>query len=268
MSREKYALDVGRSDFQRMTLLGNIYMEHNTRFILNCGLSKGLHVADVGCGPGNMSLWLAEKLGEAGTVTAIDNSEEQLIILREQLVKHKTSNVSCKKLDIYDLSSQFDQQFDLVYCRFLMVHLQDPLKAITELKKILKPKGRLIISELDNATWYSYPASEALQKDINLLCETGKLRAIDLEIGKKLYSFFGKNHFSNIKVDIAQPVLNARDREYLIAKIQSWGKKYLEHNLVTKEELEDLLDNIKDLVSNEEYLLAGARMFQVVGTKV
>jgi SAM-dependent methyltransferase len=147
-----------------------------------------------------------------------------------------------------------------------MVHLHDPLKAMTQLKNILKPQGRLIIAELDNQTWYSYPNNEYLQKDVKLLCETGKLRGIDLEIGNKLYSYFRKIHMNNIKVEIAQPVLYKKDREYLISKVQAWSQRYIEHKLITESELETLFAHIKELVLNEDYLLAGARMFQVAGT--
>lgn len=118
MNHKKYALDVGHSDLHRMTLLGNIYKPHNTRFILNCRLSNGMHVADIGCGPGNMSLWFAEKVGTTGSVMAIDNSDEQLSILSDQLTKHNISNVIPKNLDVYELSNQLGRQFDFVYCRF------------------------------------------------------------------------------------------------------------------------------------------------------
>lgn len=265
MNQERYALDVGLSDLHRMTLLGNIYKHYNTQCIQHCGLNKGMHVADIGCGPGNMSLWLAEKVGTSGSVTAIDNSDEQLSILKDQLFQQNITHVIPKKVDIYELSHQLTQKFDLVYCRFLMVHLQDPLAAIKQLQKILKPQGCLIIAELDNRTWYSYPSSAHFQKEVNLLCETGKLRGVDLEIGKKLYTLFRQCHFNNIKVDIAQPVLENENREYVIAKVKAWGKKYLEHHLVSQNELETLYDNIKQLAKNEEYLLLGARMFQVAG---
>lgn len=265
MNHNKYALDVGHTDLQRMTLLGNIYKSHNIQFILNSGLTRGMHVADIGCGPGNMSLWFAEYIGADGRVMAIDNSDEQLNILRDQLTKHNISNIIPKNLDVYELSDQLGQQFDMVYCRFTMVHFHEPLKAIEQLRKILKPKGCLIIAELDNSTWYSYPASDDLQKDVNLLCETGRLRGINMELGKELYSYFRKLNFNNIKVDIAQPVLEKEQRKYMVSKAQAWGKRYIEHQLITAGELKDLIDNIERIVLDEDYLLAGARMFQVSG---
>lgn len=266
MGHKEYALGVGQADLNRMSMLGNIYQPDNIQFILNCGLTSGMHVADIGCGPGNMSLWFAKKVGPTGSVTAIDNSDAQLGILKQQLTKHNISNVIPRNLDVYELSKHLEPQFDIVYCRFTMVHFNDPLQAMEQLQKILKPHGRLIVAELDNETWYSYPVNEYLKKDVNLLYKTGELRGIDMGFGKKLYSYFRKLQFNNIKVDIVQPILENENREYMVHKIQAWGKRYIEHQLITEQELSDLIDHIKLVVWDEDYLLAGAQMFQVSGT--
>ncbi len=266
MEHKEYALGVGQDDLNRMTMLGNIYQSDNFQFILNCGLTSGMHVADIGCGPGNMSLWFAEKVGPTGSVMAIDNSDAQLDIVKQQLAKHNISNIITRNLDVYESSKHFERQFDIVYCRFTMVHFHDPLQAMEQLQKILKPHGRLIVAELDNETWYSYPVNEYLKKDVNLLCKTGELRGIDMSLGKKLYSYFRKLHFNNIKVDIVQPVLESENREYMVNKLQAWGKRYIEHKLITELELNDLIDHIQQVVLDEDYLLVGAKMFQVSGT--
>ncbi len=267
MNAGKYVLDVGEIDLHRMTLLGDIYKPYTTLFIEHNGLRSGMHVADVGCGPGNMSLWFADQVGTSGSVTAIDSSSEQLNILKSRLQSKNITHVLPKKLDVYELSKHFNQQFDVVYCRFFLIHLQDPVKAIHQLKKILKPNGRLIIAELDNYTWYSYPENSYLQRDIDLLCQLAKRRGIDLSIGKKLYAHFKALQLNDININIAQPVLTEKEhREYMIFKIQTWGKKYLEHQLINQNEFEELLNNFRALALNEDYLLLGARMFQIAGT--
>ncbi|MBS0287894.1 MAG: methyltransferase domain-containing protein [Proteobacteria bacterium] len=265
MPHLQYPLDVGQSDLERMTLLGSIYMPYNTAFILNNGLTEGMDVADIGCGPGIMSLWFSEQVGSSGKVVAIDNSDDQLNILRDQINKKHISNVITKNIDIFDLSNQINQQFDIIYCRFLMIHLQDPFKAIAHLQKFLKPQGCLIISELDNSTWECFPENEYLQKDIHLLIQTGKLRGSDYEIGKKLYSYFRKQNFRDIKVEVLQPVLENAQRKYLLSKNKAWGKRYLAHNLITEFELNTIYQNLEKLTQDQDTLLLGAKMFQVSG---
>jgi ubiquinone/menaquinone biosynthesis C-methylase UbiE len=79
MTRDRdYALSVGISDLERMTMLGEIYMPYCAEFLIENGLKQGLNIADIGCGPGNTSLWLSQQVGMTGKVLAIDNSDAQL----------------------------------------------------------------------------------------------------------------------------------------------------------------------------------------------
>ena len=65
---DNYMLPVGQKDFQRMSLLGSIYMPYNTQFLISNGLQPGMRFADIGCGPGNVTLWFAKEVGPSGLV--------------------------------------------------------------------------------------------------------------------------------------------------------------------------------------------------------
>jgi ubiquinone/menaquinone biosynthesis C-methylase UbiE len=265
-NNEAYSLSVGKSDLERMTILGDIYMPYCRNFLLENGLKEGLTVTDIGCGPGNVSLWLSEQVGVTGEVLSIDNSGAQLAILDEQILKRDIQNITTLKTDIYDLD-KIEERFDLVFCRFTLVHLSQPLIAIQKMRSLLKPGGCLIIAELDNATWFSYPENEALQKDIALLCETGKQKEIDLCIGPKLYGYLQQTNFNSVHVKIAQPVLNKEYRDYLILKCMAWRDTYLQLDLISSSEFQTMLHHLYDLVHNEQYLLAGAKMYLTTGIK-
>jgi ubiquinone/menaquinone biosynthesis C-methylase UbiE len=89
-----YALSVGISDLERMTMLGETYMPYCAEFLIENGLKQGLNIADISCGPGNTSLWLSQQVGMKGKVLAIDNSDAQLNILRKKILDRQfTSEV-------------------------------------------------------------------------------------------------------------------------------------------------------------------------------
>lgn len=261
-----YSLSVGKSDLERMTLLGDIYMPYCRDFFLENGLKKGLQVADIGCGPGNVSLWLAEQVGITGKILSIDNSDAQLAILNEQILKKDIQNISSLKADIYKLDT-IEEKYDLIFCRFTIVHLSQPLIAIQKMRSLLKPGGCLIIAELDNSTWFSYPESESLQQDIALLCEAGRQKGIDLCIGPKLYGYLHQSNFNAVHVKIAQPVLDEKYRDYLILKCMAWRDTYLQLNLISHSEFEAMIKDLHNLVHNYHYLLAGAKMYLTAGIK-
>jgi len=262
--KEKYSLSVGESDLERMTMLGEIYMPYCADFLFENGLAPGLQVADIGCGPGNVSLWLAEQVATTGKVVSIDNSDEQLAILNKRILENEVCNISTYKTDIYEID-QIKECFDLIFCRFLFIHLSHPLLAIQKLKKLLKPGGYLIIAELDNSTWFSYPESKALLNDTALLCKVGIQKGADFCIGPKLFGYLRQENFNSINVKIAQPVLLDIHRDYLILKCKAWANTYLEYNLISSVDLESMIEGLYDITNNSEYLLAGAKMYLTCG---
>lgn len=263
---ETYSLSVGEDDLERMTILGDIYMPYCRDFLFENGIKKGFKVADIGCGPGSFSLWLAEQVGVTGKILSVDNSDAQLAIVNERILKNDIHNIYTLKADIYELDT-IEERFDLVFCRFTLVHLSQPLIAIQKMRLLLKPGGCLIIAELDNATWFSYPASEALQQDIALLCEAGRQKGIDMCIGPKLYGYLHQSDFNAVYVKIAQPVLDGKYRDYLILKCMAWRDTYLQLNLISRSEFQTMIKDLRDLVHNGQYLLAGAKMYLTAGTK-
>ena len=110
--------------------------------------SSGSVVADVGTGTG----YLAKKLAEyAKTVNAIDSSPDMLEVARQGL-RHK--KIKLIEGDAHDLPLG-DETQDLVYANLLIHHLLEPALAINEMYRVLKPGGKVIITDIDrhNHKW-------------------------------------------------------------------------------------------------------------------
>lgn len=90
--------------------------------LARAGLTQGMRVADIGCGTGLVSLWIATPLGAEGSATGIDMSGEQLRMAEKNAVAAGLTNVSFHQASAYDTNLP-RTQFDLVYSRFLMCHL-------------------------------------------------------------------------------------------------------------------------------------------------
>src|SRR3990167_10994470 len=115
-NKGNYSLPVGESDLERMTMLGSIYDPFCYDFLFENGLKSGLKIADVGCGPGNTTLWLAEQVGITGKIIGIDNNDEQLSILKKKISEKNIVNISTYKTDIYEID-QIKESFDIIFCR-------------------------------------------------------------------------------------------------------------------------------------------------------
>jgi ubiquinone/menaquinone biosynthesis C-methylase UbiE len=49
------------------------------------------------------------------------------------------------------------ESFDFVYCRFLLLHLHQPLKGLAEMKIVLRPGGKIFVEDADLTTGYTIP---------------------------------------------------------------------------------------------------------------
>jgi ubiquinone/menaquinone biosynthesis C-methylase UbiE len=108
------------------------------------GLSPGDTVLDVACGPGNFSREFARAVGEAGLVVGIDGSRTMLERGAADLAGSGVGNLALIRGDAVELPFR-DSSFDGVCC-FAALHLfADPLDALTEMARVLAPRGRIAL---------------------------------------------------------------------------------------------------------------------------
>jgi SAM-dependent methyltransferase len=108
-------------------------------------LTAGLTVLDCGCGPGSMTLDIAE-LVNPGQVFGIDSSPiqiEQAILLQQE---RQISNVEFTAGSVYQLPYP-DEYFDVVFAHAVLYHLQYPQEALLEFRRVLKPKGLVALRD-------------------------------------------------------------------------------------------------------------------------
>jgi len=110
-------------------------------------LKKGFSILDCGCGVGSITLDLAE-LVAPGQVIGVDMDAGQLEIGRANAKERGLTNVTFEQGNVYEL--RFDSgTFDAVLAHTLLYHLSDPVRALKELRRVLKPGGIAAISDDD-----------------------------------------------------------------------------------------------------------------------
>jgi ubiquinone/menaquinone biosynthesis C-methylase UbiE len=113
-------------------------------------VKPGNRVLDFGCGPGFFTREFAKKVGDTGSVIAVDVQEEMLRILREKLepegVLPRIRTHRCDP-DSLTLSPQCDGKIDAAFTIFVVHEVPDAAKLFHEISTLLVPGGLLFISE-------------------------------------------------------------------------------------------------------------------------
>jgi ubiquinone/menaquinone biosynthesis C-methylase UbiE len=151
----------GYSSLVTEGILAKRIASEEARFFLP-HLRPGMRLLDCGCGPGTITVNLAEIVAP-GKVVGIDIEDKQFEIGRAYAREREVSNVRFETGNIYDLPFA-SNTFDAVFAHAILYHLKTPNKALTELHRILKPGGVIGIRDLDNGGTIFTPSSQLLDK--------------------------------------------------------------------------------------------------------
>src|SRR5206468_2969042 len=112
-------------------------------------LSAGHQLLDVGCGTGTLAIQAARRMGGAGHVAGIDPAPRQIARARSK-ARRAGLTVDFQSGVIEHLPFP-DDTFDTVTSTLMMHHLPEDLRleGLTEIARVLKPHGRLIIADFD-----------------------------------------------------------------------------------------------------------------------
>ncbi len=104
-------------------------------------VAEGERVLDVGCGCGQTSLQLAERVGRHGEVLGIDISAVMLERAVQRAAQTGLANVRFRNADAQ--TERFSERFDLLFSRFGVMFFASPVEAFANLLAALRPGGRL-----------------------------------------------------------------------------------------------------------------------------
>lgn len=111
-------------------------------------IEKGSRVLEVGGGTGDLSPYLMEKLGIDGRLVFLDISPEMVEKAKEKLHEYKNIQFFCADISDFSTACAFDNI--IVFNAF--PHFIDKKKALSNIHRLLKPDGTLIISH-NSSRW-------------------------------------------------------------------------------------------------------------------
>ena len=144
---ENYLLGQTPEAHQRLLITGQLFNPFTRQVLTEAGITTGMHVLEVGCGPGNVSMLAAELVGETGRVLGVDANEEVLQLAQARAQAAGMKHLSFRAEDVVHLA--LEQEYDAIIGRFILMHLPDPTAVLRRLADHLRPGGVVAFQELD-----------------------------------------------------------------------------------------------------------------------
>lgn len=122
-------------------------------------IQPGSKILDVGCGPGTITYSLGALVDpeQGGEVLGIEPTQQVLDHAESLRPKDKNlRHVKFQRASALKLPFQ-DAQFDIVHVHQVIIHLKDPLAAMKEMRRVLKPNGYLCVRDAELNTIIVYP---------------------------------------------------------------------------------------------------------------
>jgi 2-polyprenyl-3-methyl-5-hydroxy-6-metoxy-1,4-benzoquinol methylase len=261
----EYVLATGSAAANRLRILHSIYGPGARQLLINAGIKRGMRVADLGCGVGMVTQLLAELVGPTGEVVGVDFSGAQIEQARTLLPEH-VRNVIFVQASATETGLQ-RESFDLVYCRFLLIHLTHPEGALREMYQLLKPNGVIAVEDGDLTSAGSEPASR-LQDFSTLFGRLGPKWGVDYTLGRRLFQMVLAADFREAEITFNQPVFAKGEKKRLLElSVAEAGSSFVTAGLISQAELEKSVNEMRRLADDEKVLAVMPRMSQVWARK-
>lgn len=156
-------------------------------------LTPGLDLLDVGCGPGNITVDLATRVAP-GRVVGIDASADVITAARADT---PGDSVEFQVGDIYALDEP-DDSFDVVHAHQVLQHLSDPVGALREMRRVVRPDGVVAVRDSDYAAMIWAPLDPRLDRWLALYHDLTRRNRAEADAGRFLLGWAQAAGFTDV----------------------------------------------------------------------
>ena len=155
-------------------------------------------VLDCGCGPGTITLDIARRVAPA-EVVGVDFGQSQIERASEAAVQAGLSNAKFKVADCYALPFA-DSTFDRVFSHALIEHLGEPVRALRDMYRVLKPGGIIGLCSPDWDGFVLAPPSSELTSAVAAYTAMQSRNGGDVNAGRKLGAHLETAGFDHVQM--------------------------------------------------------------------
>jgi len=144
---DTYVMGHDDRERRRLALQASVLDPVTEQLFRRAGISPGMHVLDIGCGVGDVSLIAARLVGRHGSVTSVDIDPAALKTLETRASAEKMTHIKCIETNVHGWKPR--RTFDAVVGRHILIHSPDPVAMLRDCAALLHPRGLAVFHEYD-----------------------------------------------------------------------------------------------------------------------
>ena len=183
-----YVLGHGNEEHRRLILQSRFIGELTETIFARAGLAQGMHVLDLGCGAGDVSLLAAAFVGSNGSVLGVDQAPESVSLARERAKAAGLDNVRFEVGLIEELRQ--GGPYDALVGRLVLLYLKEPAATLRRLAELVRPGGLIVFHEMEMATTHAVPDVPLYSQCGRWIIEAFTRAGVETSMGSRQFSIF------------------------------------------------------------------------------
>lgn len=257
----RYVIRGGQAGYDRLQILARDRWPDTAALFDRAGLTPGMNAIDLGCGGGNVTLEIAAVVAPA-QVIGIDMDDMKLALAREAAATRGLDNVQFKAMNLNNWHER--AAYDVVYTRFVLQHLSQPVEMLRRMWEAVRPGGVLIVEDADFDGWACHPSTPGFEFFTRTYAEVIRRSGGDHALGRKLYAQFLQAGIDRPEINAIQPVYTEGEAKFLPwTTLDATADLIVELSIASRDEVEAALIDLDRATNDPGCLMTGPRIFQL-----
>jgi SAM-dependent methyltransferase len=264
MTIPTYVIRGGLEGRERLKVLCRVMWPTTSRLFTEVGIPDDARCLDLGCGSGDVTVELAH-LAPKGKAVGTDLDAEKVELARREATDAGVSNVDFRIDDVMD-PPRDRELYDVIYARFLLTHLTDPVRALECIRARLAPGGVVIVEDIDFTGHFCHPHSDSFWRYVDWYSTAVQARGADPNIGPRLPGLLRDAGLVDVGVNVVQPAGMTGEAKIISPMtLENIADAVLGAEIATHDELAETVDDLYAFAETEGTFMSIPRIVQAWG---
>ena len=259
---EQYVIRGGQLGYELLTVLARSWQPTTSALFDRVQLGPGMRCLDLGCGSGDVTFEMAERVGPDGSVTGVDMDMVKLGLARRAAATQGLLNVEFRQMNVYEFAES--DAYDLVYARFVLQHLSRPVDVLRAMWAAVMVGGVLVVEDADFEGSFCDPPHNGFAFWVEAYQRVLERHGGDPLMGRKLHRYFTDAGIPEPSVGVVQNVHRTGEAKMLPhSTVEATAEAIVAEGVATAEQLREALEGLAEFGADTHSLCGSPRVFQV-----